>query len=37
MFPSSDKRLPTVGAYWVETADHAAALGIFDDSDTLRS
>jgi hypothetical protein len=35
MLPSSDKPLPAVGVYWIEEADYAAALKMFDDGNTL--
>ena len=32
---SDDKPLPAVGVYWIEEADYAAVLKIFDDHDSL--
>jgi len=35
MLDSEEKPLPAVGAYWIEEADYAALLKIFDDGDTM--
>jgi hypothetical protein len=35
MTGSDEKPLPAVGAYWIEEADYASALKIFDDGNVL--
>ncbi len=35
MTPSDDKPLRAVGAFWIDEADYAAALMIFDDGNAM--
>lgn len=35
MFEAEEKPLPAVGAFWLDEADYAAALRIFDDGNKL--
>lgn len=37
MLPASDQPLPAVGVFWIEEADYAAALAMFEDGATLPS
>ena len=35
MIDAEEKPLPAVGAYWIDEADYAAALKIFDDGNKM--